>query len=123
MAALETSVQLQLASRGFCTNATGSDVSTGETLVAAVAGKSHYIRSITISCISAITVWIQDNTGTPVVIVGPIAFADLTATSSVAASPYTVTFLEPVKVASGNLIEVDASAAGAVSVVIQGYTE
>ena len=107
---------LQPAGRGFINNASSADASSGETIVAAVTGKSHYIRSITIACISAITVTIQDNTGTPVVILGPVPFA---ATSS----PITVTFLEPVVVASSKLIEVDASGAGAVNVVIQGYTE
>ena len=107
---------LQPAGRGFINNATSADASGGETIVAAVASKSHFIQSITVACISAITVTIQDNTGTPVVILGPVPFA---ATSS----PVTVTFPDPVKVASGKLIEVDASGAGAVNVVIQGYTE
>ena len=107
---------LQAASSGFINNATSADASGGETIVAAVAGKSHYIRSITIVCISAITVTIQDNTGTPVVILGPAPFA---ATSA----PLTVVFPDPVKVAAGKLVEVDASGAGAVNVVIQGYTE
>lgn len=111
--ALET---LQPAGRGFINNATFADASGGETIVAAVTDKSHFIRSITIACISAITVTIQDNTGTPVVILGPVPFA---ATSA----PITVVFPDPVKVASGKLVEVDASGAGAVNVVIQGYTE
>lgn len=111
-----TLTQLQAATKGFINNATSADASSGETIIPAVTGKSHYIRSIVIVCISAITVTIQDNTGTPVVILGPAPFA---ATSS----PLTVVFPDPVKVASGNLIEVDASGAGAVNVVIQGYTE
>lgn len=107
---------LQVAGSGFANNATSADASGGETIVAAVANKSHYITSIMIACITAITVTIQDNTGTPIVILGPIPFA---ATSS----PLTIDFLKPVKVASGKLIEVDSSGAGAVNVFIQGYTE
>lgn len=107
---------LQAATKGFINNATSADASGGETIVAAVAGKSHFIKSITIACISAITVTIQDNTGTPVVILGPAPFA---ATSG----PLTVVYPDPVKVAAGKLVEVDASGAGAVNVVIQGYTE
>ena len=114
---------LNTARRGFVNNATSADASGGETIVAAVVGKSHYITSITIACIVDITVTIQDNTGTPIVILGPVPFADLTATSSVGSSPFTIVYPNPVKVAAGKLVEVDASGAGAVCVVIQGYTE
>ncbi len=123
MAALETNVALNVKGQGFCHNFSGTDVSTGETIVAAVSGKSHYVRSITLWCLVAITAWIQDNTGTPVVILGPVSFVDLTATSSVSTSPVTVNFNPPVKVTAGKLIEIDASGAGIVAGVIQGFTE
>ena len=124
MAALETNVALQTATRGFCHNFSGTDVSTGETIVAAVADKSHYVTSITLWSLVDITAWIQDNTAvTPVVILGPVSFADLTATSSVSSTPVTVTYNPAIKVTSGKLIEIDASGAGIVAGVIQGYTE
>jgi hypothetical protein len=111
-----TLTTLQSAGRGFINNATSADASGGETIVASVAGKSHYIRSITIACVSAITVSIQYASGSPIDFLGPISF---TATSG----PVTVTYLEPVKIIAGGTVLVDASGVGAVSVVVQGYTE
>jgi len=102
---------------GFCVNVKVGDASGGETIVAAVAGKSHYVTSIIINTVAAITVTIQDNTAaTPVVLLGPVNFA---ATSG---SPHTVNFLKAVKVTAGNLIEIDASGAGLIQCTIQGYT-
>lgn len=109
--ALET---LQAAGRGFINNATSADASGVEIIVAAVADKTHFITSITVACISAITVTIQDETGAK--ILGPVPFA---ATSS----PITVNFLSAVKIAAVSGVEVETSGAGAVNVVIQGYTE
>ena len=123
MAALETSVQLQTANGGFINNATGSNVSTGETIVAAVSGKSHYVTSITINCIDAITIWIQDNSGTPVVLLGPVQLGSDVVDATFGNSSYTIVYPNAIKVAEGKLIEVDASGAGPVNVVIQGYTE
>ncbi len=123
MAGLQTDVALNVKGHGFCHNFGGTDVSSGETIVPAVANKSHYIRSITLYSLAEISAWIQDNTGTPIVIFGPITFADLTATSSVGGSLVTVNFNPPVKVASGKLIEIDASGGGIVGGVIQGFTE
>jgi len=106
---------LPVAGAGFVNNATSADASGGETIVAAVAGESHYITSIAITCISAITVAIQDDTGTPVVILGPVPF-------NTTAAPFVIDYPNPVKVAAGKLVEVKASGAGVVDVVIQGYT-
>ena len=123
MAALETFVKLQTANRGFINNATGSNVSTGETIVAAVSGKSHYVTSITINCVDDITIWIQDNTATPVVLLGPVHLGSVAVDETLGNSSYTIVYPNAIKVAAGKLIEVDASGAGPVNIVIQGYTE
>ena len=123
MANITSLAQLQAASTGFINNGSTADASTAQTVVPAVAGKSHYITSISLSSIAEINAQIQDNTGTPVVILGPIAFADLTATSSVASTPYAITYPNAIQVASGKSIDLKSSAAGAISVLIQGYTE
>jgi hypothetical protein len=104
---------LQPAGSGFINNLTSGDAQGTVTIVAAVAGKSHFVRSMTITCISAVTLTIGSTTG---VLVGPVPFA---ATSS----PFVVTFIDPVKVPAGELIDLTASGAGVVNVVIQGYTE
>ena len=98
---------------GFINNATSTDAQGTETIVVAVAGKSHFIRSVTITCISAVTVTIGSTTGA---LIGPIPFA----TTS---NPLTLTFLDPVKVPVGELIDLTTSGAGVITVVIQGYTE
>lgn len=102
---------------GFCNNGQSADCSTAQTLVPAVSGKSHYIKSITIQCVAAIDVQIQDNTGTPIVLIGGLEFV---ATSG---SPVAIDFLNPIKVASGKQIDVKASGAGKIAAVIQGFTE
>jgi hypothetical protein len=101
---------------GFSKQGISADASGTETIVAAVAGKSHFIKSIMIYCLSAITVTIQDNTGTPIPILGGITF-------TTTAQPVVVTFSNPIKIASGKSIDVDASGAGQVVTLIQGYTE
>jgi len=101
---------------GFSKQGISADASGTETIVAAVAGKSHIIKSIMIYCLSAITVTIQDNTGTPVVIAGGITF-------TTTAQPAVFTFRHPIKVPAGKSIDVDASGAGQVVVLIEGYTE
>ena len=111
-----TAIELQPAKRGFIVNAVSNDASTpgGETLLAAVAGQSHHITSITMVCITAITLSINpfgiDN------ILGPVPFA---ATSA----PLTVIYSDPVKVDENKSLLVKTSGAGAICVVIQGYTE
>ena len=101
---------------GFAVNLTSDDASAAKTAVAAVAGKSHYIKKITIACVSAISVTIQDNTGTPVLILGPITF-------TTGSSPFEIEYLNGIQVAAGKTVDVIASGAGAVAVNIQGYTE
>jgi hypothetical protein len=101
---------------GFSKQGISADAQGTETVVAAVSGKSHLINSIMIYCLSAITVTIQDNTGTPIPIVGGITF-------TTTAQPAVYTFRNPIKVASGKSIDVVASGAGQVVVHVQGTTE
>jgi hypothetical protein len=102
---------------GFSKIGSSANASGVEIIVAAVAGKSHYITGLSIHCQSAITITIQDDTAvTPVVIIPAVTFA---ATSA----PYKMFFINPVKVTAGNTIDVLASGAGQVDVLIQGYTE
>jgi hypothetical protein len=101
---------------GFSKIGSSADASGVEIIVAAVAGQSHYITRIDIYCTAAITITIQDDTGTPVIIVPGILFAGTSA-------PYTITFLKPIKVTAGNTIDVLASAGGQVDVLVQGFTE
>ena len=118
--------ELQPAKRGFIVNATSADASVagGELLLEDVIGgtvsqvilESHYLTSITIACISAITVRINDDSTTEVVFLGPVPF-------NTTSSPLTVIFPVPIKVGNLKSLFVTASGAGAICVVIQGYTE
>lgn len=115
-----TATALTPATHGFAINATSADVSSGEEILAAVAGKSHYIRRLVIACISAITVTIgAGETGDNVaaVLIGPVPF---TTTNG---SPAVFEFNPPIKVAAATSISIDASAGGAVQVFVQGYTK
>jgi hypothetical protein len=104
------------ANPGFSKIGSSADASGVETVVAAVAGSSHYITGLSIHCQTAIAITIQDNTAvTPVVIVPAVTFA---ATSA----PYQINFINPVKVAAGKSIDVLAGGAGQVDVLVQGYT-
>ena len=101
-------------------NATSADASGCEEVFAAVAGKSHYIQQVTLSCDADATVTLgAGETGTAVttVLLGPIGFqAD-------GGAPWSIRFVSPLKVAAATSITVDAGGAGNVCVVIEGYTE
>ena len=107
----------QVDGAGFVGNLATNDASTAKEVVAAVSGKSHYITHLTVTAAAAIEVTIQDNTGTPVPILGPIEF---TATGG---HTVPLPYLVPIQVASGQSIDVKASAAGQICVVAQGYTK
>jgi hypothetical protein len=107
---------------GWIYNAQTADGSGTETIVPAVANKSHYIRSITLNNINAITLTIQDNTGTPVKILGPIQLNDIASADLGGGSVYTVNYPAGLKVAAGKSIDLLADGSGAVSVVVQGDT-
>jgi hypothetical protein len=98
---------------GWQTNSDSADVSGTETLLALVAGKSHYIEMISINCEVAINATILDGS---IKLLGPIAFG-------VEGPQYVVQFIRPVKVTAATAITIDASAGGQISVVMTGYTK
>jgi len=101
---------------GFAVNATSSDLSGCEELVAATAGKSIYLEQIYINSASAITVTIGagETTGAvTAVILGPITF---TTTGGQAIFQFT----RPIILAAATALTVDASGAGAVQIFAQG---
>ena len=100
---------------GFCINAFSTNSSAGHTVLAAVSGKSHYIKSINITCNTAITATITDGAG--VIFVGPVPF------STTGNSPYKVTFNKAVKATENQGLIVTTSGSGGIVTVIQGYTE
>lgn len=106
----------QVARSGFSNHGVSADASGDEVVVAAVTGKSHFITSIVIHCLSAITVTIQDNAGVPILLTQPVTF-------SATSAPAVFTYLNPIKVDEGKSIDVTASLAGNVNVLIQGFTE
>jgi len=101
---------------GFCQQITG-DLSGTEIAVAAVASKSHYITSITLLSTVANTVTISDNSGTPVVIFGPVSFL-----TTMSGGEYHIRYDKPLKVASGKQIDITTTAGDAVCIIIQGFT-
>ena len=103
---------------GFANNIYSADWSGTEDLVAAVAAKSIYIESISISCAVAIslTVGAGESTGSVTnELWGPILFA---ATGSTFIDVY---FKRPLKIAEATALVMDASGAGAATVMVQGY--
>jgi hypothetical protein len=103
------SVGKSWAVHGYSADATGN-----ETLVAAVTGKSHWIKKIAIHCITATTVTINQDT---TLVLGPFNF--LTTVST----PFVYEFTEPIRLTAGTAIKVDAGGAGAVNVIIEGFTD
>jgi hypothetical protein len=96
-----------------------TDLSDCEELKAAVAGKCHYIRKITIFCASAITISIGGGETTDeltAIYLGPIPFA---ATSS----QYVIEFPDDaLVVAKATALCIDASGAGVAAVIAEGWT-
>lgn len=96
-----------------------ADVSGTEELMAAVTGKYHYIRKIIIDCASAITVSIGggETTGAlTATYIGPIPFAATTGQKIFDFGN------KGMKLAVSTALCIDASGAGAVSVVVEGHT-
>jgi hypothetical protein len=103
---------------GFVNNAYSADWSGCETVVAAVAGKSIYITHLTIHCIAAITVTLgAGETGGAVTaeLFGPVTFA------ATAGAPIEIPFYRPLKLATATALVADASGAGAMTIMAQGY--
>ena len=104
--------------RGFNANLTSDDLSGCESIVAAVAGKSIYLERVALSFGAAITVTLgAGETGGAVtaVLVGPIYGA--------ANSTVELVFNRQIKLASATALVADASGAGNITIVAQGYIE
>jgi hypothetical protein len=107
---------LQPAKSGFIVNALSVDASGKETIVPAVDGKSHFVKSLTITCVTAITVTVQDNSSSPIELLGPVPF-------NTTSKPLVIEYADPIKVEQGKQIDISSSGIGNITVVIQGYTE
>jgi len=113
-----TLVTNNVAERGFVANGNSADLSGCETLVAAVAGQSIYIERIAVSFGAAITVTIgegESSDGVDTVLIGPLYGA--------ANSSLELVFTRPIKVTAATALTADASGAGNVTVIVQGYIE
>lgn len=115
-----TVTSLQPKGAGWIKNATSTDLSGTEEIIAApAAGVSHYIRSVVINAGSAITVTLgAGETGGAVtaVVLGPISMAANSTTGQMAFHP-------PLEVGAATALVVDASGAGNVCIIVQGSTE
>ena len=104
--------------RPWCINATSADASGNETLLAAPVSRTGQIgririRDITINCVVATTVVINEGT---TALLGPFSF------SAAAAGLQNVHlhFEDPISLTAGAALNVDAGASGAVAVVASG---
>jgi len=101
---------------GFVANGNSADFSGTEELVAAVTGISIHVERLAISSNAAITLTLgAGETGGAVttVVIGPVYAA--------ANSFQELAFTRPIKLAAATALVVDASGAGAATVVVQGY--
>lgn len=115
-----TATSLQPVSSGWTVNASSADASGCEEIKAAPgADLCLCVRQLEVSCVAAITVTVgagETAGAVTTVVVGPLNFA---ATSG---SPVSVVFNPAIKLAANTSLTVDASGAGAVQVLAQGYT-
>jgi hypothetical protein len=110
----------QPAGAGFLVNGNSGDLSGVEVLVAAVTGKSHHLRMLSVSCAAAINITVGegDNAGALVTSrIGPLYFAATGATT------VQLVFNPPLKFTAGQAITVDASGAGNATLIAQGETK
>lgn len=125
-----TLVSNNVAKSGFVVNGNTADLSGCETIVSGVTGKSIYIERIAVSFGAAITVTIGAGELTPTtttttvapgrwdvstVLVGPLYGAENTTVELV--------FTRPIKLAAATDLTADASGAGNVTIVVQGFIE
>ena len=104
---------------GWAINGTSADASGCEELVAAPAtGTSLYLKKIAINVDAAIDVTIgagETSGAVTTVIIGTIGLD--------ANETFTYEFDRPIKLAAATSLTVDASGAGVITVVAEGYTE
>lgn len=117
------------AATGWAVNATTADASGTEELVAAPGtGLSLYLEQVSITCAVAditITIGTGEAAGAvETVVIGPVATpTQTTAAGYIPATQYTWKFTQPLKLTAEKSLTVDASAAGAVQVYAEGYTQ
>ena len=113
-----TLVSNSVDSLGFSVNGNSADLSGCEELVGAVTGKSIYVERLAVSFGAAINVTLgAGETGGAVttVLAGPIYGAANTTVE--------LTFTRPLKLAAATALVVDASGAGNVTILAQGYVK
>ncbi len=116
-----TATDLQPATSGWAVNAISANASGAEVLKAAPgAGVSLYLESLLINGVNGITVTVGEDeaasaVGTP--ILGPITFAGASWGETI-----THRFARPIKLTANKSLVVDASGAGAICVLAEGYT-
>lgn len=101
---------------GFIANGNSSDLSGCEVLKAGITDKSIYLERLTINSEAAISITIGagENAGAvTTILVGPIYFAANTHIEMV--------FTRPLKLAAATDLTVDASGAGNVTLIAQGF--
>ena len=104
----------------FVYNYSVADAQGAEDIIAAVAGATHYIRKVSIVCTSDATVTIgsgQTGTAVTTALIGPTPF-DAAGTGQVLFDFGRL----GIKCTEGEAVTIDASAAGVISVIIEGRT-
>lgn len=104
---------------GWCAFRYGTDISGCEDIKAAPAAGNLYIKHLFISCVSAITVTIGEGETAGAVTTAYTTF-EFVATSG---APIDVHFQTPLKLAATTAFTADASGAGDVTVICEGYTK
>lgn len=102
---------------GWVVLGASADASGCETLKAAVSGASHYIRGFAVSSSANISVAVgEDASGAAVVT--PFATVYLTGDDGL----FSHRFASPIRLTPNTPLVVDASGAGNIAVIVEGYT-
>lgn len=105
--------QPQRRSDAFQATITSSDAQAATQVKAKTAAKKIYVTDLIISTDTAMTLQLQDDTGTPVVLVEQMYFP--------ANSIFSKSFTTPIEVATNKDLDIIASASGNISVFVSGY--
>jgi len=122
-------VSNSVSSRGFVVNGNTSDLSSCETLVSGVTGKSIYIERVAVSFGAAISVTIGEGeqaattTTTTTVAPGDVSTVLIGPLYGAENSTVELVFTRPIKLTAATDLTADASGAGNVTVIVQGYIE
>mgnify|MGYP003153675943 CR=1 FL=1 len=104
---------------GFVNFRYGTDISSAEEVIAAVAGKSIYIERLYIHCVDAIDVTVGEGESAGAVTTTFATF-EFVATSG---SPIDLTFTRPVKLTAATSFVADATGGGKVTIIASGYVK